>query len=547
MSERSLNLLARMGGIDENYIDEAGEDLPAKKKIHWLRWAALAACLTLAVGGLYLLPRLGGNASGSGTNPPEEGPSTFMSYAGPVFPLTLKEENPAVTAERNLTLDFAPWVKEWWSNEDEANSRSDLTEEERQEVLAQYDEWFPDGGYYRSSTDILVTDEYTLTNSSDADQTLTVLYPFAGSLSDLEAVRPALTVDGAALETTFCAGRYAGGYMGAVGGDLVTPVEEGGVNLIEPGNWEDYRDILADGGYLRNALGDYPDFSEVPAAVYEFTDPWGPEEDDEAGIPNPTIRATFRQDIEHSRVLTAGFDGGHYGWDTGEMGREFSIPQPGERGYGEKVCRLIVIGEDIRDLETQGYATGGWDATETVESGVTVRRYETDLETILRQTAERLYADKTEDQDIPCGFEVWYGLLKGWLITDGPLSARPAARYDTGSLEENEVANVGRVFYLEAEVTIPAGGSVTLTAAMRKAGSCDYYGARGEQRGVYGYDLVTRLGSNLNCPSQTATLEDRGQIGIVRQNFGFDLENGVKTVPLTGEEYYLEVRRAPEG
>ena len=64
---------------------------------------------------------------------------------------------------------------------------------------------------------------------------------------------------------------------------------------------------------------------------------------------------------------------------------------------------------------------------------------------------------------------------------------------------------------------------------------------------------MTALGSNLTCTVQTGTLEDRGQIELVRQNFGFDLESGVKTVTLDPgtEHYYLEVKRLagtiPEG
>ena len=80
---------------------------------------------------------------------------------------------------------------------------------------------------------------------------------------------------------------------------------------------------------------------------------------------------------------------------------------------------------------------------------------------------------------------------------------------------------------------------------MNKEESADFYCTHTENRGVSGYDLVTSLGSNLTCTRQTATLEDRGQIEIVRQNFGFDLENGVKTVALdlNTEHYYLEVKR----
>ena len=61
---------------------------------------------------------------------------------------------------------------------------------------------------------------------------------------------------------------------------------------------------------------------------------------------------------------------------------------------------------------------------------------------------------------------------------------------------------------------------------------------------MYGYDTVTELGSNLTCTGQRATIEDRGLIEIVRQNFGFALENGIKTVDLdpAQEHYYLEVR-----
>ena len=101
-----------------------------------------------------------------------------------------------------------------------------------------------------------------------------------------------------------------------------------------------------------------------------------------------------------------------------------------------------------------------------------------------------------------------------------------------------------RVFYLEAEVTVPAGGSVTLSAAMRREGSFDYYCTHTKNQGVCGYDLVTELGSNLTCTGQRATIEDRGLIEIVRQNFGFDLENDVRTVDLdpAEEHYYLEVR-----
>ena len=80
---------------------------------------------------------------------------------------------------------------------------------------------------------------------------------------------------------------------------------------------------------------------------------------------------------------------------------------------------------------------------------------------------------------------------------------------------------------------------------MKKDGSCDY-SCEQPNEGARGYDLMTTLCSNLACTEQTATLEDRGQIEILWQNFGFDLEAGIKTVKLDAktEHYFLIVRRA---
>lgn len=506
-------------------------------------WMGLCACLAAVVlGGAVLLPQLrfGGSAGGSGH---DEG-STFMSYAGPVFPLTLGEENEAITAQRDITLDFAPWERVWVSNEEEVAAMEGLTAAERQEALEQQDEWFPDGGYYRSSDHILVTDAYTLANHSDTDQTVTLLYPFASSLDQLEENTPALTLDGTELETSLRVGAYSGGFEGVWNGTLGGG-PEGSVNLDYAESWEDYQALLADGAYLERAMGPLPDLSGVPAIVYRFTDPWGEPEDDDAGIPNPTIRVTFSLDYDRTRVLTTGFHAGMYDRENGIMGKGFSIPQPGELRPTEEWC-LIVVGEDISDLATQGYVTGGWDTAETIEAGVTMERYETDLATALRT----LYLDENwgELEGQPgLTYEQYCGLAFDHLLTYGLLSDEPMERYDDGRLTM-EFSHVDRVCWLEAQVTVPAGGSVELTAAMTKEASIDFACANTEHRGICGYDLVTQLGSNLTCTGQTATLADRGFITIVQQNFGFDLENGVNTVPLNPdtEHYYLEVRRAAE-
>ena len=66
--------------------------------------------------------------------------------------------------------------------------------------------------------------------------------------------------------------------------------------------------------------------------------------------------------------------------------------------------------------------------------------------------------------------------------------------------------------------------------------------------GLQGYDLVTSLGSALDFTGQTAALVNTDTIEIVRQNLGFDLENGVTEVAmdLTEPHYYLEIRPLEE-
>ena len=544
MSRASERLLEAMNSLPDATLEE-NVPVTAGKKRRWKKWAALAACLCVVVLGVGVftgyIPLLGGRAGQGGSG--SDGASVFMSYAGPVFPLTLGEENDAIEAERNVTLDFEPWVPVWISNREEADSRTWLTEAERQEVLELYNEHYPEGGQYKSSTDILVTDAYMLTNTSAEEQTLTVRYPFVSGLDNLEENRPTLTADGTELEATLRVGSYAGGFEGVWGADD----PEGTANLAYPHSWTDYQTLLSDGSYLENTLGPGPDVTGVPVVVYKLTDPYGPEQDEEAGITNPTLRVTFNLDYDKTNILTYGFHGASYDREAGVMIQDFSIPQPGEPNYGTKEFYLLVLGEDVENMTIQGYANGSLeaDAPRLEGCGATVERYESDLDTMLRQLLPLIWEEAGQEG---ADFEMYYRAFLEQLLSYGVLSDEPVERYDTGWLENIEGGMV-RVCWLESEVTVPAGGTVSITAAMTKEGSYDFHCAETANQGVYGYDLVTRLGSNLACSVQTATLEDRGQIEIVRQNFGFDLEWGITTVPLEAaeEHYYLEVRAAGNG
>lgn len=512
--------------VRDGLVDEAAQAEPARRRINWRRFGAAAAAVALAAGlGAGVMSwRSGGFpnlSNGFGAAPPthddpgggggaghDEG-TVFMSYAGPVFPLVIPGGE-KLTARREVTYDFARWGDELpWP--------------------------------YRLPT----TDCYTLDNPTGEDKTVTLLYPFASSLGDLREDTPVLRLDGGEVEAALRVGGYSGGFQTAPGGESA-----GLLNLDPLNSWEEYRDLLSDGSYLERALGEHRDLTDVPVTVYKFTNYWGPERDEAKGIPNPTIRAEFDLDYGKTTILSYGFHGASIDPDSGHMMQSFSIPRDFEPENGDPFY-LIVLGDDIANLTTQGYATGGADTRQTVEAGVDVERYATDLDSALRAAAELMYrgcswwSDWPEDERPD--FELYFGLLKDDLASYGLIADSPVERYDAGWLQEADVVWMDRVFYLEAEVTIPAGGSVTVEAAMNKSASFDHYCGHTENQGVYGYDLVTRLGTNLEFVQQTARAVHTDGVEIVRQNYGFDWAGGVDTVTLDPavEHYYLEVR-APE-
>ncbi len=151
MSDRSERLFSTLGQLPDDYVEEAAE--PKKKERHWKRWGTAAACVTLAVMTVGIFPHLGGCGAGGGTAAPESAdggePTAFMSYAGPILPLTLRQENANISARRDITLDFAPWAEE-------------------------------------HGDDLLVQDQYELTNTSPEPQTITVQLPFTATLRQLD-------------------------------------------------------------------------------------------------------------------------------------------------------------------------------------------------------------------------------------------------------------------------------------------------------------------------------------------------------------------------
>ncbi len=501
------DLIDIIGEADERQVQRAGE----KKRRRRTGWAVgLAACFMLAAGAGFLLSNTGGSAGGGG-----DGDLRYMNYAGPVLPLTALGDTADITAERHIDFDFSPYIPV----EDEYETSTGEIETRM-----------------RHYSQAKVTDSYVLRNDGTEDRTLTLLYPFSGTLGETE-YHPSLTVDGETVETAFYAGPYAGGYMGALGASR-EEVENGSVNLDLPECYEDYERLLSDGCYLASAMDEFPVLDQ-PVAVYRLSD-YVVEVSEEAT--NPTLQMRFYIDPDKTDVLTWHINGGHWNHETGFCGYSTSDierrPNASPENREPEDSYIIVLGEDITDYTLQGYRDGGCDEGEE-EDGIscTVTRYETTLGEILRELTLEHY------DELWMGEETFLGLAAELLTMNGPLAENGVDRYDEGMLDSivGEVRIHKRVMYFAFDVTVPAGGSVTVEALTVKDESMDYIG---DDKGKDGYDMATTLGTSLSFTEQTASLSNGDNIEIVAQNFGFDLAGGVTEVTLDQSvpHYWLEIK-----
>ena len=469
-------LYRAIGGVGEDLVDQALA--PGKKKTPWRRWAALAAALALVAGGsLALLPRFGGASAGGAGH--QEG-STFMSYAGPIFPLTVLEGGEGLAASREVTLDFSAYHGEGQGGEA-----------------------------------IAVTDRTILQNPGAEDRTVTIAYPFVGNLSQLEV--PALTVDGAEVETRLSAGKAGSSTQ----------------------SWEDYREMLASGEYLEAAFGEPPALDQ-PVTLCRVFDGGIPEGSEAVA---PRVGVGFPQVPEGTRIYSYGFNG-FSTWEDGGQEFEYSIPEEGSPWREQP--RLLIIQGELPAEHTFRTGTDGSLEEELPGVEMWVETEETTLGEALDLCLEHFYLEQI-DWLLPGGeyLELARRSVRE-LIAPAALGTGDPERYDYAFLEDifSGAASWDRVFWVSAQVTIPAGGEVEVEAVFSKEPSFDYACAHTENRGIYGYDLVTALGSALDFEKVTARLENTQGIAIARQNFGFDLEAGVLAVELDPAEprYFIEVR-----
>ena len=431
------------------------------KSIALKRWMPLAAGLAVVIGLWALLAsgglRMGGMSSDTASGgdsgdsggtaqedgaaadgaAPEEEPA-FSDTAGPILSLTLQEQNDAIAAQRQVTMDFAGY-----------GANADFWEDR-----------------YR----IGVTDHYTLTNTSDTDQTVTLLYPVAGDLGELDT--PEITVNGQTVETVPVVGSDAG--------------------FDRDADYLDWTALLEDESYLADALDGPEDLSGVEVIVYTVSDQQGPAGEDAA-----TLALEFSYDPAETTVMQYGFNG----MSRGEGGTVQYSGSGFVNGNSEN-WYLIVLGKDIQNPQLQGYEDGGCDAGEELNTVTgTLTRRETTLEEILRTVTEDYWQKRSAQggrSSIQVPYEAFYAAVADSVLEDTmylPL------------LEEFLFAQgwqADRVVWFSAQATIPAGGSIEVEAAYTKAASLNFGPSDMDYKDLCGYEILPYAGSSLTFTGQTA-------------------------------------------
>ncbi len=492
MSRRSEVIFEAITELKDDLIEAAQTYRFPRKRVDLRRWAALAACLAVVIGlgALIASGGMGGTANNgaaadggdagggdtgswgatqeNGVAADEEFPASEPSFtdpAGPILPLTLGERNDAITAERAVELDF--------------------------------DGYGEDTAFWGDGYRIAVTDRYTLTNTADTAQTITLLYPVAGSLDELDT--PAITVDG----------RTA----------AATPLVGGDAEFDGDGDYLDWTALLADESYLADALDGPEDLGGVKVIVYTVSNQQRPEEADAA-----TLALEFSYDPAETRVLGYGFDGMDLGDGAAAQYSGFVRSSKGD-------WTLIVIGEDIGNPRLQGYEDGGCTPGEELSTVTgTLTRRETTLEEVLRMVAEDYWGRQT-DRAAQGGYEGSWELLYAAAADSVLEDGEELPLLQEGLLARKTRAD--RVVWFTTQVTIPAGESVQVEAAYTKAASLNSGPPDMADKELCGYELLPFVGSNLSFTGQTARVVNEEAVPGWYGSLAFG------ETALTGERYAL--------
>jgi hypothetical protein len=458
----------------------------------------------------------------------------LRGYDPPVMPLTAGSDTSGITAERELTFD--------------------LTDTQ---IYADLNDAWKMGEYGRMSTVdevgiIEVSDSYTLTNTTDVDKTISLMYPFESGLDFLEGDPfastdyigtkiPTVTIDGKAAKPGLIAGDFSGYFSSAS-----YPAKDDKSNLDEYYSAEDYLTLLGDGSYLKEAL-EAPKTIGEKVVVYHIYD-CGTTYDTVANDTFVTAKASFTLG-EGAEANVIGYDRS-FGRTGNKIEAEFKINNRGEDSDPD--IYITVRGGDIENLKLQGYyhdKNNNWNRTETDEIYYKVERTEKNIDDdLLNQFITELSADgnlRGAYESYKNGVltdDVIYNAVMKYICKYGEYSDKPIERYlifgDMASQIDDAVV-CERIMYATFDVTIPAGGSVTVNARHRRYADMNVLDEAGHAD--YGLYMFTTLGSTLNITSQTVDVIGLPDVDITEGNMGTDVTDGKLHTDIDSKEkvYYL--------
>ncbi len=530
---KSEKIFDAMTEIDEEYITEAeDENIKPKKKLSKKAKTAIIAVAAISIFagfGIAIIPFMGANAGG-GTN--REPGTNYMSYAGPAFPLsTLEDVSEDIVFERETNFDFSPYTTRTESYEHTITGSGEPTT---------YTAW---------DNDAIITDTYIATNIGTEDVTFTATLPTAGAINMPTERLQEVTVDGEYTETEYKIGPYSGGFDPVYGSEKT----EGTYNLANLTGWDGYKVLLDNGEYQKAAFGENPNL-DIPVKVYSFT----PEYLDDIAVidalDNPDFLISFNYDPKKTSVMYMGFNGGRFSSDEGFAEVTTSVPKSFNPDYGRKVAYIVVFGDDINITEVKCYDYADGDKTPTYAYKINTEIRDMTLEEILLEQIELWHneaeygGEYIETLRDTMTDEEYLGYVAEFMYAHAMFAKDPKDRYNNNMLDDilREVGHVSRVIYTTFEVTVPAGESVVIETKTLREASYDFYGKRSKED-LEGFDLVTKVGTNLSFLKQTVSVSNTDYIEIRYNNFGFNLENGITKVILGSEEhYYMEIVRKEE-
>jgi len=350
-----------------------------------------------------------------------------------------------------------------------------------------------------------VTDRYEVTNETDTAQTVTLLYPFAGRFTSPAEVIPTLTINGDPLQTELTAGDYAAFFQNTDGRVAKTPEEMWNLGGCQYAS--DYGEYLQNEAYLLGALEE-PMLPQDPIVIYTAEPP-------EAAATTGDFSCTVPEGV----TIWA------YGYRSvsGE-GDRHTYAFMKLNGYPSE---LVVLGGDVSEIDT---------ALPYTRSETTLGAYLPTLTAypIRYQTGYERIADCTGDA-------LKIRTAARWLAAYGPFGTTPAIRYHMITDIFEDLWNADRIFFLTAEITVPAGETVTVEAAMRKEASFEY-GTTAEQ-----YELYLWEPRGLTLSAQLLNLEGIEDLTITsRETVTIPLDFGRTTdIDLqTGQDsIWLKIQR----